>query len=68
MACGESGQVIQVDGSLDVVHRLAEMGLREQVDIRMVQPGCPCIIALNGHRLSLRVDDDVEIFVALNQS
>ena len=66
MAAGESGQIIQVDGSVDVVHRLAEMGLREQAFIRMVQPGCPCIIALNDQRLSLRADDDVEILVLLS--
>ena len=66
MAAGESGQIIQVDGSADVVHRLAEMGLREQAFIRMVQPGCPCIIALNDQRLSLRADDDVEILVLLS--
>lgn len=65
MASGEAGIVIQVDGSADVVHRLAEMGLREQAFIRMVQPGCPCIIALNDQRLSLRTDDDVEILIAL---
>lgn len=67
MAAGEFGQVIQVDGSGDVVHRLAEMGLREQAFVRMVQPGCPCIIALNDQRLSLRTDDDVEILVSLSQ-
>ncbi len=66
MAAGESGQIIQVDGSADVVHRLAEIGFREQAFIRMVQPGCPCIIALNDQRLSLRADDDVEILVLLS--
>lgn len=68
MAVGEAGQVVQVDGSADVVHRLAEMGLREQAHIRMVQPGCPCIIALNDQRLSLRADYDVEILVVLTPS
>lgn len=65
MACGEFGLVAQIDGPEEIVHRLAEMGLRESASIRMVQPGRPCIIAVGEHRLSLRADDEVEIWVAL---
>ncbi|TXT35027.1 MAG: ferrous iron transport protein A [Planctomycetota bacterium] len=65
MAAGEMGHVVQMDGSPDVVHRLAEMGLREQARILMVQPGSPCIVAVGDQRLSLRMDDDAEILVAL---
>lgn len=66
MEAGEAGHVIQVDGSPEVVHRLAEMGLREQASIQMIQSGRPCIVAVAGHRFSLRMADDVEILVALN--
>lgn len=65
MAAGETGRVVQVDGSPDVVHRLAEMGLREQAHVLMIQPGSPCIVAVGDHRLSLRTADEAEIFVAL---
>ncbi len=65
MAAGEMGHVVQMEGSPDVVHRLAEMGLREQARILMVQPGSPCIVAVGDQRLSLRMDDDAEILVAL---
>ncbi len=65
MAAGEMGHVIQVDGSPDVVHRLAEMGLREQARILMVQPGSPCVVAVGDQRLSLRMDDEAEILVSL---
>ena len=65
MSAGEVGHVVQVDGSPDVVHRLAEMGLREEVRVMMVQPGSPCIVAVGDHRLSLRTDGDAEILVAL---
>ena len=68
MACGEFGHVVQVDGPPEIVHRLAEMGLREQASIRMIQPGSPCIIAVNDHRLSLRADEEVEVLVALTQT
>jgi len=66
MAAGETGQVLQVDGSPDVVHRLAEMGLREQVRVMMIQPGSPCIVAVGDHRLSLRMDNEAEVLVSLN--
>ena len=65
MAAGEMGHVIQVDGSPDVVHRLAEMGLREQARILMVQPGSPCVVAVGDQRLSLRMDDEAEVLVSL---
>ncbi len=68
MARGEIGHVVQVDGPLDVVHRLAEMGLREQAVVRMVQPGRPCLVAVNDQRLSLRTDEDVTVLVALSGS
>jgi Fe2+ transport system protein FeoA len=65
MAAGEVGHVAQVGGSPVIVHRLAEMGLREHSRILMIQPGKPCIVAVDGHRLSLRTDDEAEILVAL---
>ena len=66
MVCGEVGHVVQVDGPPDVVHRLAEMGLCEQAVVRMVQPGRPCLVAVNDQRLSLRADEDVTVLVALS--
>ena len=66
MTAGEVGHVVQVDGSPDIVHRLAEMGLREQVRVLMIQPGRPCIVVVGDHRLSLRTDDEAEILVALS--
>jgi Fe2+ transport system protein FeoA len=65
MATGEQGHVLHVDGSPEVVHRLAEMGLREQACIEMIQSGSPCIVSVAGQRFSLRTDDVTEILVAL---
>ncbi len=65
MAAGEVGHVVQIDGSPEVVHRLAEIGFRERSVVRMIQPGRPCIIAVNDQRLSLRSEDELEILVAL---
>lgn len=65
MAVGEVGHVVQVDGSADLVHRLAEMGLREKARVQMIQPGSPCIVSVNEHRLTLRGDDNLEVLIAL---
>lgn len=68
LQAGETGQVAWIEGRADFVTRLAEMGLRQGATIRMIQPGSPCILALNGHRLSIRVESDTEIFVELIRS
>ena len=65
MAAGEVGHVVQLDGTPEIVHRLAEMGLREQSRVLMIQPGKPCIVAIGDHRFSMRTDDNAEILVAL---
>ncbi len=59
----ESGRIVDIDGQSDVIHRLAEMGLREDVVIRMVQPGIPSIVAIGDQRLCLRFDEGVAIMV-----
>jgi ferrous iron transport protein A len=61
---GEQGRIEALDGPEDLVHRLAEMGLRVGVTIRMVRAGSPCILALDHHRLSFR-HDEASILVAV---
>lgn len=65
LQAGEIGLIAWIDGKPDFITRLAEMGLRPGVVIRMIQPGRPCILALNGQRLSVRVDADTQVFVEL---
>ncbi|MBI1345098.1 ferrous iron transport protein A [bacterium] len=60
---GEQGAIYDVDGAADLVHRLAEMGLREGVRVRMLRPGSPCILDINHQKLSFRVDDQATILV-----
>ena len=62
---GESGLVRDVCGDDQLVLRLDEMGLRPGVDVRMVQPGHPCIVAIDHQRLSFRGDEDAVILVDL---
>jgi hypothetical protein len=39
------------------------MGLRAGVEIRMVQPGSPCIVAFDHQRLTFRGDDEAVVLV-----
>jgi ferrous iron transport protein A len=60
---GETGTVFDVEGAESVVHRLSEMGLRVGSSVRMVKPGNPCILAVNNHRISLRLDSSLQILI-----
>ncbi len=59
---GEEATIAELLSGPLRVHQLAEMGLRVGCTVRMIQPGWPCILAIDGRRLSLRLDD-VEILV-----
>jgi ferrous iron transport protein A len=63
LQAGEEGSVHQVDGIESLTHRLAEMGIREGVQVRMIRPGCPCLVAIDDHRMSLRIDGSACILV-----
>jgi ferrous iron transport protein A len=60
---GQSGRVCDVSGNSAMVVRLDEMGLREGVEIRMVQPGEPCIVAFQDHRLTFRGEEEIAVLV-----
>ncbi len=63
MKAGESAAIAEMSGETDQVHRLQEMGLRSGAVIRMLKPGAPCVVALDGKRLSLRLSGMLDIFV-----
>jgi Fe2+ transport system protein FeoA len=42
---------------------LSELGIRQGVRVRMVQPGNPCIVQLEGHRLCFRDSETLNVFV-----
>jgi hypothetical protein len=44
------------------------MGIRQGVGVRMVQPGSPCIIALNHHRISFRGEESAIVMVAVGSN
>jgi ferrous iron transport protein A len=67
LAAGETGCVLDVAGGHPFVFRLQELGLRVGANVRMVQPGQPCIVALNEQRLSLRAEDEAMVLVEVSR-
>lgn len=65
LKANERASVVELVGDHLEVQRLAEMGLRTGVAIRMVRPGSPCLLALDGKRLSVRLASDVDVLVAV---
>jgi ferrous iron transport protein A len=64
----EEASIVELCGNEPQVHRLAEMGLRVGATVRMVRPGSPCLLAIDGKRLSLRLGEGIEVLVALSNS
>ena len=63
LTSGESGRVSQLDGDHEQVARLEEMGLRAGVEVRMLRPGVPCLLAIGDQRMTFRGADAVSILV-----
>jgi ferrous iron transport protein A len=63
LAAGEEGRIQELDGSPEFVHRLEEMGLRIGATVHMVRPGSPCIVAVENHRFSLRIEDSATVLI-----
>ena len=65
LQAGEEGRILDIDGERAMVTRLAEMGLREGVLVRMVKAGAPCIIAIGNHRISFRGEESTVVLVEI---
>ena len=65
---GEMGCVTDVAGDTHLVRRLGEMGLRAGVEVRMVRPGRPCIVAFDHQRLTFRGEDEAVVLVEVTRS
>ena len=63
LSVGERGRIYNLDGDRGLVDRLAEMGIRQGVEIHMVSPGSPCIVAFDNHRFSFRCDEAASVLV-----
>lgn len=54
LKAGDTGRVERVTAQGSLVRRLREMGLHDGAEVRMVRPGSPCIIRLDGQTLCFR--------------
>jgi Fe2+ transport system protein FeoA len=54
MKAGDVGCVELIRGSNSTVRRMRELGLHVGGRIRMVRPGSPCIVQLDGQTLCFR--------------
>ena len=61
---GEEARIVEVMGSPARVHQLAEMGLHRDCRVRMIRPGQPCVLSVEGRRFSLRLDPDTCVLVS----
>jgi Fe2+ transport system protein FeoA len=60
---GEWAEVHSVTGEPGIVGRLAELGIRCGTQVQVVQPGSPCLLNVDGCRLSLRGECSCQVFV-----
>ncbi len=60
---GEWAEVAEIEGDSILTTRLAELGLRPGTRLRMLQPGCPCLFQIGECRLSLRLQDSLQVLV-----
>lgn len=63
LAPGQFALVEQLYGQTEQVHRLEELGLRQGVEVEMVQSGSPCIIRVAGSKLCFRECDLLSVLV-----
>jgi ferrous iron transport protein A len=63
LAAGAAGEIAEVVGRAEQVHRLHEMGLRGGVRIEVLQGGSPCIVRVGGHRLCFRDCETMGVLV-----
>lgn len=61
---GQEAQVVDVCGDSVQIHRLAEIGIRCGSLLKMIRHGEPCLLAVDGRRLSLRLSQGIDIFVS----
>lgn len=60
---GEWADVTEVTGEPSWIARLAELGIRAGSRIQLLQSGSPCLLQVDGCRLSLRGELAMQILV-----
>ena len=63
---GKEGRIVEVAGDPSRVHQLAEIGLRLGCAVRVIRSGQPSLLVIDGRRLTIRLSNEVDIFVQQN--
>ena len=63
LSSGDHGRICSLDGNREMVDRLAEMGIRQGVEIHIIRAGSPCIVAFDNHRISFRGEEAAVVLV-----
>jgi len=66
LTTGQTGRVHEVSGNAQVVHRLAELGMRSGARLEIVQHGSPCIIRLNDSKYCFRDANSLNVLVQVD--
>lgn len=67
MTPGQTGQICDVSGEETLIRRLDELGLRPGTEVRLVQAGQPCIVAIHDQRYSFRTDGNAVVLVEVGK-
>jgi Fe2+ transport system protein FeoA len=65
---GQTARVAQLVGGGEDVHRLKELGLCVGATVEIVQPGTPCIIRIDGHKLCFRDCESFRVLVSMGEA
>ncbi len=63
---GESGEVMDVLGDPEWVSRMNEVGICVGRQVRVLRQGSPCLLEVEGARLSVRGESVRQIFVSVS--
>jgi Fe2+ transport system protein FeoA len=63
LAPNSDAVVVEMCGDAQNVHRLEELGIRCGCKLRMLSPGEPCLLAIEGKKMCLRLGKSADILV-----
>jgi Fe2+ transport system protein FeoA len=68
LPAGCSARVAELVGDIAQVHRMEEIGLRRGAIVKMLQPGTPCVVHVDGSRLCFRESEAIGVLVSQEES
>jgi Fe2+ transport system protein FeoA len=67
LPAGTRGQIAQLLGQNEEIHRLEELGMRVGTPVEVVQSGSPCIVKLGSSKLCFRDNEGFRVLVAVGE-